>query len=383
MATDGATNPNQHLIGKTGGRGELATPALVLDLDRLEANIARMAAHCTATGQKLRPHAKTHKSVTIARRQLDAGAVGICCATIHEAEALAAGGIEGILITSPLTTPAKLDRLSRLLASGANVMVAVDNADNVDGVAAAAERAGRTLDVLVDLDLGLHRTGAANGQTAVAVARRVEAAPALRYRGVQAYAGDIQHIPAFIDRHRAAMERIDILHGFCQALSGAGLAPEIVSGGGTGTHDIDHEGGLFNELQAGSYVFMDVQYAIETAIARDGGQPFAPSLTVQAAVVSTGHEGFCTTDAGLKAFSTDGPVPTILSGAPEGATYRFMGDEHGRVTFAKAGESLPLGARVECFIPHCDPTVNLHDAYHVCRGDTLVDIWPVDGRGSL
>jgi D-serine deaminase-like pyridoxal phosphate-dependent protein len=215
---------------------------------------------------------------------------------------------------------------------------------------------------------------------AVALAARVAAHDTLRFTGVQAYDGSVQAIADYRARGRDADARLAHLAAVCQAMRAAGLAPGIVSGGGTGTHDLDRARGLFTEIQAGSYVVMDRIY--NACDLRDnGGATFETSLFVRTSVISRSHPGFVTTDAGLKAFSTGSGDPVIARGAPDGATYGFMGDEHGRITFAKADDHLALGAGVECIAPHCDPTISLYDAYHVVQGDTLVDVWPVDARG--
>lgn len=371
---------HQHLIGQQGSRRALNTPVLVLDLDVLDRNIAAMADFAAAHGVKLRPHAKTHKCVEIAKRQIAAGAVGQCCAKLGEAEALADGGIGDILITSPVVAPAGIERLLELDARCPGLMQCVDNPANVDALADAATAAGRVLSLVVDIDPGIHRTGVADPEGVVALARRIAARPSLRFAGVQFYCGRQQHIESYAERRAVIEERTAYLKTALAALGTAGLAPPIVTGSGTGTHRIDAELGVFTELQCGSYVFMDTQYEI-CDLRGDGGQPFATSLAVDARVVSCNTAGMATVDGGLKAFSTEAGPPRILGGAAQGSTFRFMGDEHGAV-IAPAGAAPPrLGEVVTFQAPHCDPTVNLYDAYHVVRGDTLVDIWPIAARG--
>ncbi len=374
--------PDAHLIGRPGSRARLTTPALVIDLEALQRNIQSMAEYCRGAGVALRPHAKTHKSVRIARMQIEAGAVGICAATLGEAEVLAAGGIANLLITSPVVAAAKIERLMALNAAADGLMVVADRVDGVDALARAAGASGKALTVLVDFDVGLHRTGAPDADTAGALARRIAASNALDFGGVQAYAGHLQHVEDYAARQEQAAAQCARVVDLKEALDAADLRPPVTSGAGTGTHDIDARLGAFTEMQAGSYVFTDVQYNAVTLRPAEA-RPFEGALFVQTTVVSTNAEGFVTTDAGLKRFATDGPLPAVTAGAPAGATYRFMGDEHGAVAFAEAGQSLPAGAVVECLTPHCDPTVNLYDAYHVVRGDTLVDIWPVDARGAV
>ncbi|HEX9645919.1 MAG TPA: DSD1 family PLP-dependent enzyme [Alphaproteobacteria bacterium] len=376
-------SPNRDLIGSPGSRWRLSTPALVLDLDVMERNIARMAAHCRATGQALRPHGKSHKSAAIARAQAAAGAIGICCATLREAEAMVGAGLAGVLITSPPTGAAKLARLMVLHAAADEATVVTDTPEHVDALAAAVSAAGtgRPLKVVVDFDVGSHRTGAASEADVVALARRIDAAPALAFAGVQAYYGHLQHIEDYGRRAGEVRAQAARLKSAVAALGEAGLAPAIVTGGGTGTHDLDHREGVFTELQAGSYLFTDVQYN-QVALRAGEPRPFEPSLFVHATVVNNVHRAHAIIDAGLKSFATDGPPPEFSAGTPVGASYRFFGDEHGAVVYGEANARLEVGAPVACLVPHCDPTVNLYDAYHCVRGDTLVDIWPVDARGN-
>jgi D-serine deaminase-like pyridoxal phosphate-dependent protein len=258
-------------------------------------------------------------------------------------------------------------------------MVIVDDPTNVDALAAAAS-ADRPLHILVDIEVGCGRTGVVGLDAAVALAGRIAGHRTLRFAGVQAYDGSVQAITDYGQRKRNADARMAHLKAVCEAMTAAGLAPGIVSGGGTGTHDLDRARGLFTEIQAGSYVVMDAIYNA-CDLRGAGAVTFETSLFVRTTVISASHPGFVTTDAGLKAFATGSGNPIIADGAPDGATYSFMGDEHGRITFADAGGRLVLGTGIECIVPHCDPTIGLYDAYHVVQGDTLVDIWPVDGRG--
>jgi D-serine deaminase-like pyridoxal phosphate-dependent protein len=360
----------------------LCTPALVLDLAALERNVAAMAAYCARHGVALRPHAKTHKSVEVARRQLEAGAIGISVATIGEAERLTDGGIGNLLITSPLTTPAKLGRLRTLLGRTEGLMVVADSVQGVDDLAETVAGADRQLIVLVDLGVGRQRTGCASLGQAMAVARRIAGSNSLAFGGVQAYAGHLQHTAEITERRRQNAREYVMAGEAVERLRADGLAPRMVTGAGTGSHALDAGGGLFTELQCGSYVFMDVDYQ-RVALRRDQPQPFEPALFVRTSVISANAAGHVTTDAGLKHFATDGPRPTIARGAPDGAEYHLFGDEHGRVELPDAPELLPVGTVLECITPHCDPTVNLYDVYHVVHDDTLVDIWPVDARGAI
>ncbi len=375
MASD--IDLHRHLIGQQGSRLALNTPALVIDRDALERNIAAMASFAKAQGVALRPHAKTHKSADIAKLQLKAGALGVCCAKLGEGEALADGGIETILITSPVVTPQAIARLVALHGSISGLSVVADNPDNVDALAAAFKDAARPLPVLVDIDPGIHRTGVASPETAVALARKIKDAASLSFSGVQFYCGAQQHIESFAERQAAIEERTAYLRTVVDALTGSDLAPAIITGGGTGTHRIDAALGMFTELQVGSYVFMDKQYA-DCDLGGDGVVPFENALLVDTHVISANAPGMATLDAGFKALSTDGGSPAIVEGAPKECAFFFMGDEHSALIGV---HSLKVGDRVVLSPPHCDPTVNLYDAYHVVRDGTLIDIWPVSARG--
>jgi D-serine deaminase-like pyridoxal phosphate-dependent protein len=340
-----------------------------------------MATFAAAHGLKLRPHAKTHKSVDIAKRQIAAGAIGLCCAKIGEAEALTDGGITGLHITSPVVPAAAVERLAQLNLRSAGLMTVVDNPDNARAIARAVEQAGDTpLSVIIDVDPGIHRTGVASPEAAVELFEAIRSLPALLYRGVQFYCGSHQHIHAFAEREAAMRERADYLRSVIAALTKAGGAPEIVTGGGTGTHRIDAELDLFTELQVGSYVFMDDEYRACDLTGEEGAPiPFETSLMIDTSVISANTPGLFTLDAGIKSMATDAPLPSVETGAAEGARFFLMGDEHGALLTLPG--SLALGDRVSLRTPHCDPTVNLYDNYHIVRGQTLDAIWPVSGRG--
>jgi len=368
-----------HLIGRQGSRQDLNTPVLILDQDALDRNIALMAGFAASKGLKLRPHAKTHKSPDVARRQMAAGAIGACCAKLGEAEALADGGVTtGLHLTSPVVSAPAIERLIALNARTEGLMCVVDHPDNVRALGEAA-RGGKPLTVIIDIDPGIRRTGVASPEAAVALLAAIRAQPALIYGGIQCYCGMQQHIEGFEARKVSMEERAAYVRTVIQALTEAGGPPDIITGGGTGTHRIDADLGLFTELQVGSYVFMDSQY-LACELLPEGGSPFETALMIDARVVSANARGMVTLDAGFKAFSTDADPPLVLAGAPEGSRYVFMGDEHGALVVG-AAEAPPLNAMVTLAAPHCDPTVNLYDTFHVVRGDTLVALWPVAGRG--
>jgi len=357
-------------LGRPGSRHRIPTPALVVDADALAANIDAAQRGADMAGVRLRPHAKTHKSAAVARLQLDAGASGICVAKVGEAEALAGAGIDDLLVTSPIR-PHLVERVADLRAAGVAVAVVADHPDVVPALAGAAST-GAPLDVLVDVDVGLHRTGVAEARDSAALAELIAAQPELRFLGVQGYGGHWQHVADPAERADAVAAGMRRLVECIRAIEGTGLTIDRCSGGGTGTFAVDCELGVLNELQPGSYAFMDQQYAD----ALDGdAAPWRQALFVQATVVSANHDGFVTVDAGLKAFATDAGHP----GASP-STYRWFGDEHGLVTQPPDHE-LRLGDRLELVPPHCDPTVDRYDVLHVVRDDVLVDVVPIEARG--
>lgn len=347
-------------------KNQIPTPALLVDLDALEANLAQMAEHVKRCGKKLRPHAKAHKCVELAKRQIAAGATGISVATLAEAELLAKAGISGLLLTSPVADPLKM---ARIVQTGA--MVAVDHVQQAEWYEDAAAKAGRTVDVLIDLDIGDHRTGARSTEQALEIARAVDRAGHLRLKGLQGYSGRASHAGDFAERKKVSEKAFAGAIETQSAMKREGLPMEILSGGSTGTWEIDLALPEVTELQAGSYIFMDLDY-------RRVGADFRHSLTVLATVISANHEGFVTVDAGLKAFSTDrgfGPEAETLPGAG----YRWGGDEFGYIDL-NGGPKPRLGDRIEFIPPHCDPTVNLYDRIHACRGEIVEAIWPVMAR---
>jgi D-serine deaminase-like pyridoxal phosphate-dependent protein len=371
---------NSGLIGQPGGRSKLQTPALIIDLDSFEHNIERMTTHARKHGIGLRPHAKTHKSVEIAKRQIAAGALGICTAKLGEAEALADGGIDSILVTSPVVSEPGITRVIALNERIGALMVVCDNSDVAHALDRAAQQGRKRLRVLVDIDPGLGRTGIRPNHAQKLVAQLAQA-KGLIYGGLQCYAGQVQHLESPNERREKSLAAMKELADLRDALSKDGLAPQIVSGGGTGTFDIDPDAHVLTELQVGSYIFMDRQY--NDVWEKPGDRvPFETSLFVQTTVISANRPGLATSDAGYKAFATDAGPPQIASGAPSGANYFFFGDEQGGITLPGDARSLRPGDSLSCVVPHCDPTVNLYDVYHAVRGDTLEAIWPIEARGK-
>jgi D-serine deaminase-like pyridoxal phosphate-dependent protein len=375
---DRRLGPNTHLIGQAGSRALLDTPALILDLPAFERNLARMAELAASRGLALRPHAKTHKCVEIARAQMKAGAIGVSCTVLAEAEAMVAGGVASVLITSPVVTPAHVARLIELSrrTDSTELMVVVDHPENAAALSHAAAALGRPLGVLVDFSAGFNRTGTATEAAAVALAKVITDLPHLTLRGLQAYAGNIQHIENRAERAARAAALRETISGIIVAAAREGIAFPIVSGAGTGTHDLD--GAPFTELQPGSYLFGDAQYGPVLCNGRPA-PPFETALFAQAAVVSINAHDYVTLDTGVKSLATDGPLPLVARGAGPDATYAFFGDEHGKLFFG--GHRPALGAKIELVTPHCDPTVNLHNWLHLVEGETLVAIWPIDARG--
>jgi len=374
--------PNARLIGEPRSRQALATPAVILDLDDFEHNLKVMARLCKQAGVSLRPHAKTHKSVEIAEQQIAAGAIGVSVATLREAAVMVEAGVPGVLLTTPVIGTVKIDVLCNLAGKSKGFMIVVDNPANVTALEAALERSGKKLTVLVDIDIGMKRTGVPDVAGALSLIRRLQSSRLLTLAGIQAYSGSVQHIPRAADRARVYSKQLLHLVAVLAAAKKAGYTPGIVSGGGTGTFDFDRRAGLFTECQCGSYAVMDIEYE-EVQLFADGPHPFKTALYVQCSVVSNNHRALPTIDGGSKCFAMDGPIPRAARGAPPGAVYQFYGDEFGKMKLARKTDALKLGAKVEFVTPHCDPTINLHDFLHCVRGNMLVDIWPIDARGSL
>ncbi len=358
-------------------KDQLPTPALLLDLDKFEANLTRMAGHVAKSGKKLRPHAKAHKCVEIARRQIAAGAIGVCVATISEAELMAQAGISGLLLTSPVADPLKI---ARIVQTGA--MAVVDHLQQAAWYQEAARAADRTVEILVDLDVGDHRTGASSLEQALAIAESVDRASHLRLRGLQAYSVHGSHGSGREERVQVSKETFARAVAVRDAMKRKGLDTGILTGGSTGTWNIDTLLPELTEMQAGSYIFMDMAY-------RRAGLDFAHALTVLVTVVSANHPTSVSIDGGTKAFATDrgyGPQVAYFGGY----AYRWGGDEFGYLEIDREGlpsgesflteasRALPkLGEKIEMLPPHCDPTVNLYDTIYACRGEIVEAVWPL------
>jgi 3-hydroxy-D-aspartate aldolase len=372
-------SPNAPLIGKPGSADLIGTPALVLDLNRLDANISALAAHAREHGYGVRPPAKIHKSVEIARRQVRAGALGQCCSTLFEAEVMIKAGIPGVMLFTTVVTEPKLDRLARLNSATDQLSVVTDHEGNLEQLETAARNSGRPLAVLVEYEIGAGRTGVPDAGTALHLVRRIADSPDLEFAGIQGYVGLHQAMPSYTGRAEQSRRYVEPLQELVALLTAEGLPPPIVTGGGTGTHDIDPRFNVYTEIQAGSYIFGDVYYQA-AELREDGSRPFLESLHVRATVISAAQQGFVITDCGAKELNgLTGPIsPVVTGGAPAQCTYSIVGDDMGRIDFARTDDSLAVGQVVEILPPLCFQTILHHPAYHCVEGDTLVDIWPVD-----
>lgn len=361
-------------------KANVPTPALLLDLDLLEANVKSMAEHCRRAGCGFRPHAKTHKCPEIALRQMASGALGICVATVPEAEAMVAAEIKGVLLTSPIVEPAKIGRMVSMIRTGGKVMLSVGHQREVDLLSEAAAAAEVNADVLIDVDIGDRRTGILPGQPAVELAQFIAKHKRLRVRGVQSYAGLASHVVGFEAREKLSREVMAKSVETRELLAKAGFDAAILSGGSTGTYNIDSTIRGVTELQVGSYVFMDVDYR------RIGGKTsgndytdFHQSLTVLTTVVNTTHPDRVSVDAGTKALDTTTTHRPQAKGW-DGLIYNRGGDEFGIVS-TEGGARLPkIGDRLEFVVPHCDPSANLYDRIYATRGDRVEAIWPIAAR---
>lgn len=354
------------------------TPALVLDMDAFERNLARMAESVRAAGVALRPHAKSHKCAEIAKRQIALGAVGVCCQKVSEAEALVDEGIGDVLVTNEVIGAAKLDRLARL-ALRASLGVLVDDAGNIGEIEAAAGRAGAVIDALVELDIGAGRCGVLPGDPAVDLARRISASRHLRFRGLHAYQGAAQHLRSVQERHSAIDGAAAQVARTREMIEAAGIHCTTVTGAGTGTFPLEAASGVWTELQPGSYVFMDADYRRNRYDAR--WPPFEQSLFVLTCVMSRPSSNRAIVDAGLKASSVDSGMPQVL-GRP-GIEYAKASDEHGVIKIARGTIPPALGEKLLLIPGHCDPTVNLHDWLVCVRRDRVEALWPITARGAL
>jgi len=359
---------------------DIQTPCLILDLDALERNIRKMGEYAKTHGVRHRSHGKMHKSVDVQKLQENlGGAVGVCCQKVAEAEVFARGGIRDILVSNEVRDPVKIDRLAQLPRHGARVIVCIDDLANVAELSAAAQRHGTTLECLVEIDCGARRCGVSDTTSAVEIARAIDAAPALKFSGVQAYHGAMQHLESFEDRRVKLDAAIVLVKAVVAALQAAGLSPEVVSGGGTGSYYFESNSGVYNELQCGSYAFMDADYG--RIRDQDGNRidqgEWENALFILTSVMSHAkpHQAVC--DAGLKAQSLDSGLP-VIHGRTD-VKYISASDEHG-VIEDKHGV-LRINEKLKLVPGHCDPTCNVHDWYVGVRNGKVEAVWPVSARG--
>jgi D-serine deaminase-like pyridoxal phosphate-dependent protein len=354
------------------------TPALILDLDAFERNLARMAAAVRGRPVRLRPHAKSHKCAEIALRQIEAGAVGVCCQKVSEAEALVAGGIKDVLIANEVVGAEKLARLAAL-AGRARLAVCADAAENVSDLDAAAARAGVRLEVLVEINVGADRCGVEPGAPALELARRIAACRNLRFAGLQAYHGGAQHLRTVAERRGAIGRAVELVRTTRALIEEDGIACATVTGAGTGSFPLELASGAYDELQPGSYIFMDADYNRNEY---DASWPrFEQSLFVWTTVMSRPHAARAVVDAGLKASSVDSGMPQPWQ--LPGVDYVKASDEHGVLALAPGANAPALGAKLLLVPGHCDPTVNLYDWFVCVRRGVVEALWPVSARGAL
>lgn len=362
-------------------KGDLDTPALCVDLDALEANLATMQQTVRRNGIASRPHAKTHKCPAIARLQLASGSVGICVAKVSEAEVMFEHGIDRILMTTTNVTPFKIQRAMMLRKWCPEFIQATDSPANARDLSEAAQAAGVVADVVIDVDPGGHRTGITPGEPALELARLVDSLPGLRLRGMLCYDGGSQHVKGFEKRKAQTLERLVPAAETFASMKQAGLSTEIFSGGGTGTYNIDHETEGLTDVQVGSYVFMDAQYlAIGGKTNPEVYSDFEPSLTILTTVLNDQYEGRVTTDAGAKSCTINQPW-SIVKGE-SGMTYRSGSDEFGTLRYENASRTYRVGDKLELIVSHCDPVVNLYDQMYAIRNDRVEAVWPIAARGK-
>jgi 3-hydroxy-D-aspartate aldolase len=359
---------------------EIQTPCLVLDLDALERNIRKMGDWAKAHGMRHRVHGKMHKSVDVARLQMEmGGACGVCCQKVSEAEAFARGGITDVLVSNQVRDPAKIDRLARIPKLGARTIVCVDDIANVADLSAAAVTHGTTIECLVEIDCGAGRCGVTTTPEVVAIAKAIDAAPGLKFGGIQAYQGAMQHLDHYADRKAKIEIAVAMVKDAVDTLKAEGLECDIVGGGGTGSYYFEGTSGVYNELQCGSYAFMDADYG---RILDENGQridrgEWENALFILTSVMSHAKADKAIVDAGLKAQSVDSGLPVIFG--RDDVTYVKCSDEHGVVS-DPAGV-LAINEKLKLVPGHCDPTCNVHDWYVGVRGGVVETVWPVTARG--
>ncbi|MBK0401055.1 DSD1 family PLP-dependent enzyme [Limibaculum sp. M0105] len=360
---------------------DIQTPCLILDLDALERNIVKMGEYARAHGMRHRAHGKMHKSVDVLKLQERlGGAIGVCCQKVSEAEVFVRGGIKDVLVSNQVRDPAKIDRLARLPKLGSRIIVCVDDADNVAELSKAAEKHGTTIECFVEIDCGAGRCGVTTSADVVKIAKAIDAAPGLKFAGIQAYQGAMQHIDSYEERKAKLDAAIAMVKDAVAALETAGLKPELVSGGGTGSYYFESESGVYNELQCGSYAFMDADYGrIHDKDGRriDQGE-WENALFILTSVMSHAKADKAICDAGLKAQSVDSGLPFVYG--RDDVKYIKCSDEHGVIEDPKG--VLEVNEKLRLVPGHCDPTCNVHDWYVGVRNGKVETVWPVSARGK-
>lgn len=360
---------------------DIQTPCLILDLDALEHNIKKMGDYAKAHGMRHRAHGKMHKSVDVLRLQEKlGGAIGVCCQKVSEAEVFARGGIKDVLVSNQVRDPAKIDRLARLPKYGSRIIVCVDDVTNVADLSTGAVKHGTTLECFVEIDCGAGRCGVKTAADVVAIAKAIDAAPNLKFTGIQAYQGAMQHIDKFEDRKAKLDAAIAQVKESVDALEAVGLKPELVSGGGTGSYYFESNSKVYNELQCGSYAFMDADYG--RVLDQDGKRidqgEWKNALFILTSVMSHAKADKAICDAGLKAQSVDSGLPFIFG--RDDVKYIKCSDEHGVIDDPKA--VLKINEKLRLVPGHCDPTCNVHDWYVGVRNGVVEVVWPVSARGK-
>ena len=360
---------------------DIQTPCLILDLDALERNVKKMGDYAKAHGMRHRSHGKMHKSVDVQKLQESlGGAIGVCCQKVSEAEVFVRGGIKDVLVSNQVRDPAKIDRLARLPKLGSRIIVCVDDLANVADLSAAAQKHGTELEVFIEIDCGAGRCGVTTTEDVVAIAKAVDTAPGLKFTGIQAYQGAMQHMDKYEDRKAKLDTAIAMVKDAVQGLKANGLEPELVSGGGTGSYYFESNSGVYNELQCGSYAFMDADYG--RILDKDGKRidqdEWENALFILTSVMSHAKADKAIVDAGLKAQSVDSGLPFVYG--RDDVKYIKCSDEHGVVEDPNG--ALKVNDKLRLVPGHCDPTCNVHDWYVGVRNGKVETVWPVSARGK-
>lgn len=359
---------------------EIQTPCLIIDLDAFEKNVAKMRDFCRQSGVRHRVHGKMHKSADVAKWQIEhGGACGVCCQKVSEAESFARAGINDLLVSNQVRDPAKIDRLARLPELGARTIVCVDDVENVADLSAAANKHGTEIECLVEIDCGAGRCGVTNTAEVVNIATAIAAAGNLKFSGIQAYQGAMQHLKGYQDRKAKIDIAIAMVSDALETLNSEGLKCDIVGGGGTGSYYFEGNSGVFNELQCGSYAFMDADYGriLDKNGRRISETEFENALFILTSVMSHAKPDRAICDAGLKTQSVDSGLPVIYG--RDDVEYIKCSDEHGVITDPDG--KLKINEKLRLVPGHCDPTCNIHDWYVCVRSGRVENLWPVTARG--